>query len=393
MIDTIELKFKHYRFQQNDALILREIKPLIEENFQHFFRGFSSFIFELDYVKLFMSDEGIFQRYKILLNKWVLNLFSGLYDERYFLQLQKIGQSHIKIHLPLTYVNASFSFIRCYFKELLIQEKRLDALSSLDKILDINFDILTINANQKEQIKLLNDAIFLRNCVKQKGIQPYFQPIYDAKKIEPVKYESLMRLIDTKNKNVYSIFPYLSVAKKTKLYRQFIKIMIEKVFETFYFLDVKFSINLCYEDVEDKNFCNSIIYKIEKFPHPHNIIFEITETDCVKDFSIIKDFVFDVRKYGCQIAIDDFGSGFSSMENILKLKPEVIKIDGTLIQNLDTSKDAQMIVTTIVEMAKGFDAKTVAEYVCSKSICDIATTLGVDYLQGYYLGKPQAKLD
>jgi EAL domain-containing protein (putative c-di-GMP-specific phosphodiesterase class I) len=392
MITTIELKFKHYRFKEEDALILRELKPLIEENFQHFFKEFSSFIFELDYVKLFINNESILQRYKILINKWVLNLFSGLYDEHYFLQLQKIGQSHIKIHLPLTYVNASFCFIRCYFKELLIQENRFDALSALDKILDINFDILTINTDYKEQSQLLNDAIFLRNCVKQKSIQPYFQPIYDAKKIEPVKYESLMRLIDIKSKNAYSIFPYLNLAKKTQLYRQFIKIMIEKVFETFYFLDVKFSINLCYEDVEDENFCNSIIKRIEEFPSPHNIVFEITETDCVKDFSIIKKFVFDVRKYGCQIAIDDFGSGFSSLENILKLKPEVIKIDGTLIKNLDTSKDAQMIVTTIVEMAKGFDAKTVAEYVCSKSIYDIVIRLGVDYLQGYYLGKPKAKL-
>jgi EAL domain-containing protein (putative c-di-GMP-specific phosphodiesterase class I) len=96
-----------------------------------------------------------------------------------------------------------------------------------------------------------------------------------------------------------------------------------------------------------------------------------------------------MRQYGCKIAIDDFGSGFSSMENILKLKPEYIKIDGSLIKNLDISEGSRMIVEAIVNMSKGFHAKTIAEYVESEMIQDIVISLGVDYLQGYYLGKPK----
>lgn len=201
-----------------------------------------------------------------------------------------------------------------------------------------------------------------------------------------------MRLVDKEKNKALSVYPYLSVAKKAQLYKKLVAIMIEKVFETFWDKNIEFSINLCYEDFEDKTFCTSLVKKIQKFSYPQNIIFEITETDCVKDFSIVEQFVCEIRKYGCKIAIDDFGSGFSSMENILKLKPEVIKIDGTLIKNLDTSQDAQIIVETIVRMSKGFLAKTVAEYVHSEKIKEIAIKLGVDYLQGFYLGEPRAKI-
>ena len=201
-----------------------------------------------------------------------------------------------------------------------------------------------------------------------------------------------MRLIDIDNEKVFSVFPYLSIAKKIKLYKQMTRIMVEKVFARFHDCDIEFSINLCYEDIEDMRFTKYMIQKVKNFPYPKNIIFEIVETDFVKDFSIVENFTSSVRKLGCKIAIDDFGSGFSSMENILKLKPDFIKIDGSLIKNLDTSNKSKIIVKSIVNMASGLGVETVAEYVHSKEIKDIVIDLGVDYLQGFYLGEPKPYL-
>ena len=77
------------------------------------------------------------------------------------------------------------------------------------------------------------------------------------------------------------------------------------------------------------------------------------------------------------------------MENILKLKPDIIKIDGSLIKDIDVSNESKIIVKNIINMAKELNAKTVAEYIHSKEVYDITLELGVDFLQGFYLGEPK----
>jgi EAL domain-containing protein (putative c-di-GMP-specific phosphodiesterase class I) len=115
-------------------------------------------------------------------------------------------------------------------------------------------------------------------------------------------------------------------------------------------------------------------------------------SDFIEDFSVVQEFTTYVRTFGCKIAIDDFGSGYSSMENILKLKPEIIKIDGSLIKNINTSEESKTIVKNIVNMSKELNAKTVAEFVHSKEVFDIVKNMNIDFLQGFYLGEPKSKL-
>jgi len=196
-----------------------------------------------------------------------------------------------------------------------------------------------------------------------------------------------MRLID-KNDKAHSVFPYLTTAKKTYQYNSMMKIMLEKSFELFCQKDVEFSINLGYEDIANDEFKNYIYKKILSCTDPKNIIFEILETDFIEDFEIIIDFANRVRKHGCKIAIDDFGSGYSNMENIIALKPEIIKIDGSLIKNIDSSAEAKTIVKNVINMAKELNTKTVAEYIHNKEVFEIVQGLGVDYLQGFYLAEP-----
>ena len=164
--------------------------------------------------------------------------------------------------------------------------------------------------------------------------------------------------------------------------------MIDKSLDLFADLDCEFSLNLSYEDISNSAFRGYLYDKIEHFDKAQNIIFEILETDFIEDFNIVEDFVYKVRSLGCKIAIDDFGSGYSSMENILKLKPEFIKIDGSLIKDIDTSSESKTIVRNIINMSKELNAKTVAEYIHSAEVFEVVKNLGVDYLQGYYLGKP-----
>ena len=85
-------------------------------------------------------------------------------------------------------------------------------------------------------------------------------------------------------------------------------------------------------------------------------------------------------------------SGFANFEYISKIESDFIKIDGSLIKNIDKEEDTKIVVETIVEFAKKLGKKTIAEYVHSRDIYDIVKKLGVDYAQGYYLGKPNPEI-
>ena len=92
---------------------------------------------------------------------------------------------------------------------------------------------------------------------------------------------------------------------------------------------------------------------------------------------------------GVQIAIDDFGAGYSNFERLLEFEPDILKIDGSLIKNIITDHYSKNVVETIVNFAKKQNIKTIAEYVENEEIFNFLNELGVDYSQGYFFGKPE----
>ncbi len=379
---------QNYDFTNEDIFNLEKVSELFSNYSKEFLDGFYRFIFNFEYAKKFINSDAVHDKHKSEIGKWYLNLFSGKYDDKYFEKLNTISEVHVKIGLPHHYVNAAFSYVRRFLKDVLIRENKLEFLSSVDKIIDINLDILTVTYSKNEQAKLLEDIVFIRDCVANDNVVPFFQPIFDTKTLQISKYESLMRLYKKQTNQYFSIFPYLKTAKDIKIYEKLTVIMIKKVFDLMRNNAYEFSINLDYEDLSNPKVIKLLDELMENFPKPNRVIFEIVESEFIDDFSIVENFAAWMRKYGAKIAIDDFGSGFSSMENILKLKPEIIKIDGTLIKNLDTSSDSKILVKNIISMAKELQASCVAEYVHNEPICKICQELRIDYLQGFYLQEP-----
>lgn len=379
---------QNYNFTDEDIKNLEKASLLFSNYIEEFLEGFYLFIFNFEHAKKFINNDTVYNKHKSEIGKWYLNLFSGKYDDSYFQKLSTISEVHVKIGLPHHYVNAAFSYVRRFLKDVLIKENKLDFLSSVDKIIDINLDILTVTYSKNEQAKLLEDIVFIRNCVSNNLIVPFFQPIVDAKTLKVSKYESLMRLYKKETNQYISIFSYLKTAKDIKIYEKLTQAMIRQVFVLMKKNSYEFSINLDYEDLSNPKITRLLEESIKNFPKPDRIIFEIVESEFIDDFSIVESFARMMRAYGVKIAIDDFGSGFSSMENILKLKPEIIKIDGTLIKNLDTQGDSKILVRNIISMAKELNASCVAEYVHNEEICNICRELQIDYLQGFYLGEP-----
>jgi len=231
----------------------------------------------------------------------------------------------------------------------------------------------------------------LRKAVEQDMIVPFFQPIIDNTTDKIVSYECLIRLIDN-DKNIVNPYLFLNIAKKSRLYSTLTKIMIEKSCSYFEHLDYDFSLNLSVEDILDNDIVNYIKNTIERYGVANKIIFEILESEGIENYEEVSFFTNEMKELGCRIAIDDFGSGYSNFEHLLKLNIDYIKIDGTLIKNLDKDTNAQIIVEVIVDFAKKLNIFTVAEFVHSENIFEKVKKLGVNRSQGFFIAEPQKSI-
>ena len=236
--------------------------------------------------------------------------------------------------------------------------------------------------NNMEWTKKINLAI------ENDKISAFFQPIFDNKTNKLVSAECLIRLIDDDN-NIITPYHFLTIAKKSKLYSKLTKIMIQKSCQYFEHLDCDFSINLSVEDILDIEITEYISHNIKKYNVSKKIIFELLETEGIENYEEVSSFINEMKLLGCRIAIDDFGSGYSNFEYLLQLNIDYIKIDGSLIKNLDTDRNAQIIVETIVSFAKKLDILVIAEYVHNEAIYTKVKELNIDRSQGFFLAEPK----
>ena len=229
----------------------------------------------------------------------------------------------------------------------------------------------------------------LKSAFIRDNIEVYFQPLINNKTLKVDKYECLVRLIDDEGKVVAPFF-FLDISKKSNQYTKLTKVVIEKSFKKFEHLDFEFSVNISYEDIEDPSFLDFIKNMLQKYNVSNKVVFEILEDENVKDYSHLILFVDQIKDLGCKVAIDDFGSGYSNFEHILKMNIDYLKIDASLIKNIATDENSYQITKTIVEFAKNLNLQTIAEYVENKEIFELTKELGVDYSQGYYFSPPIA---
>ena len=121
---------------------------------------------------------------------------------------------------------------------------------------------------------------------------------------------------------------------------------------------------------------------------PANLVFEITETAIMRDIETCHAFAHGIVALGCGIALDDFGTGFGTFTHVKKLDVKYLKIDIEFVRELIESSANQHVVKAIVNLAQGFGCETIAEGVEDAETLELLREYGVDYAQGYYLGRP-----
>ena len=255
--------------------------------------------------------------------------------------------------------------------------------------------------NEIDTKDIIQKSIYWRDKIKSAivldNVLPFYQAIYDRNK-NIVKYETLMRIRDKdENGELVYISPnlFLDISIKTKQYLQLSYQIISKALVLLPKIDKQISINLSFKDILDNEFINSLDNSLEKIDSndKKRIVFEILESDYISDYSLLEDFIAKYRNQGIKIAIDDFGTGYSNFAHILKIRPNYIKIDGSLIKNLNTDKNSYEMVKSVIEFSRALNIKTIAEYIHSEEVFNTALELGVDEFQGFYLAEPNPILE
>lgn len=239
------------------------------------------------------------------------------------------------------------------------------------------------NLNWKEKTKYL---------VLEEQIYPFFQPILNIKTNKIEKYEVLAR--GKLNQEFISPYFFISHAENLGLIKDITKIIINKSFLFFKDKNIEFSINISEKDLTDKFFIPFlkkalVIYNI----NPNIVTLEILENITFsEDSKIILEQLEKLRLLGFKLAIDDFGSDNSNFSRLLNINIDILKIDALFIKNIDKNEKNKTIVKSIVNMAKTLGIETIAEFVENENIMNVIKECGVDYVQGYYIGKPEEHL-
>ncbi|NVJ54563.1 MAG: EAL domain-containing protein [Campylobacteraceae bacterium] len=276
-----------------------------------------------------------------------------------------------------------------------VGEKNLyeNAKYGIERAIETNMNLIfannLVNEAQKNAQKNIETIHMVKKALDNFKIISYFQPIIDNQTKQTIKYESLVRLINEEG-DIVSPFFFLDVSKKGAYYTKITNRVIESSFNVLDHIEHNVSINLSVLDIENNAIRKKLIELVSKDKYKGRVTFELLEDENIKDFNTVKNFISDVKKVGdVKIAIDDFGSGYSNFERLLEYTPDILKIDGSLIKNIETDSFSRNLVETIVTFAKKQNIKTIAEYVENEEIYNILNKIGVDYSQGYYFGKPE----
>ena len=220
-----------------------------------------------------------------------------------------------------------------------------------------------------------------------------FQPVQHVASGKIRHYEALIRMLDDEG-NIIGPGDFIPVCERMGLIHEIDRYMVREVIKSLSTLpqsqnDVALHVNLSGHAFQDPSLFKIIKTEIEnKQIDPSRLLFEITETAAVANATQTREMVNKLRELGCRFALDDFGTGFSSFNYVKEFPVDQLKIDGSFIRNLVSDPVDQSLVKSMIDVGKSLKKEVIAEFVEDKETFDLLETYGIDYVQGYYIGKP-----
>ena len=279
--------------------------------------------------------------------------------------------------------------------------KETDSIFDIQKSLDEKlFEIKSRGKNglgiigtvSGDEIKYKN-LDYIKEALEEERLTCLYQPVFNTKTQEITKYEALVRLIDKEDpEKLISPFYFLNMIRGTTQYIKMSKLVFQEVFQVLHkYPEVEITVNLDLDDLYNADMMKLITKQLYRHRGMANrITFEILESKEIKNYDEVALGFQQLKTFGSKIAIDDFGSGYSNYVYLIKLDIDILKIDGSLIQELLHSPErTKTLLKSINDLAETYQYEVVAEFVSSKEIYDMVYELGIGYSQGYYLGIPK----
>ena len=236
----------------------------------------------------------------------------------------------------------------------------------------------------------------IQQTLDSDGFRMQAQPIVSLnEKDSKSRFEILLRMHDSHGNRVSSD-AFFSAAERYQLMPQIdrwvVSSTLARLSEHVDYLKKHraiFAINLSGQSLGDDEILNFIEEEIDSSGVPcESLCFELTESAAVSNREKAQAFIDALRKRGCKFSLDDFGAGLSSFAYLKSFKVDTLKIDGSFIRDITENRISESMVAAITEVARVMELQTVAEYVETDEAKDLVATLGVDYAQGYAVGKP-----
>jgi diguanylate cyclase (GGDEF)-like protein len=235
----------------------------------------------------------------------------------------------------------------------------------------------------------------IRLLLDEQRVEIHYQPILDLLSRNVTHHEALLRSRDEENAPLNTAQLILAAEQNGMIHRLDEQV-IRRAFERLAQLQqsgktAQIAINLSGHSFNNPNLLPHVRDCLKEFAtQPSAIIFEITETAALADIEASIQVMEALRNEGCRFALDDFGVGFSSLYYLKKLPLDYIKIDGSFVRNLTTDTEHQVLIQALVNVARAFNLKTIAEFVEDADVLELLASLGVDYAQGYHINEPRS---
>jgi diguanylate cyclase (GGDEF)-like protein/PAS domain S-box-containing protein len=230
----------------------------------------------------------------------------------------------------------------------------------------------------------------IREALEDDRFVVHAQPILDLRTGEIAQHELLLRMVDDHG-DLIPPGAFLQVAERFDLIGRIDRWVAGRALELIAsHEDLRLTVNLSGRTLTDTALLEELEQGIARTgADPARLTFEVTETAAVANIHLAREFAERLRAIGCRFALDDFGAGFGSFYYLKHLPFDYLKIDGEFVSNCLANRTDQLVIRAVVDIAQGLGKETVAEFAGDAELVDFLRSQGVDYAQGFHIGRPQ----
>ncbi|WP_395073448.1 EAL domain-containing protein [Hyphococcus sp.] len=271
-------------------------------------------------------------------------------------------------------------------------EAALDAAKRVGKSSWSAFTDKTDVVSMRRRNTHMSDVIL--TALNERRVRLAFQPIVSDLDEAPKKYECLIRMRGDDGQNIPAP-EFIPAAERLGLVHLLDRRVLEMALNTLAIRpNIHLNVNISMETLKDFVWAEGYIALLRANQElTKRITVELTETQIIDSIDATIEFVSEIKRLGCSFGIDDFGAGYTSFRNLKAMDIDILKIDGSFVTGVSASRENQLFVRTLLDLARNFGMQTVAEWVDNEADAMLLKGLGVDFLQGFLIGKPETNPD